>query len=476
MGALDDLLSEESPGGALDRLLANAQPPSLGRKLATGLIREAVRLPTQPGPIQKGFERFVAQHRLETALGTTIGALAGGIPGAALGTGAGEALAQLREGGPGGVPAARRIGQQAVIGAGSEALGLGLGRGLKAIGRAAGAAEEARNVIPTNLRQFFGIPQKSAEALVEDPRAVIKAASLGPKGTTKLASDTVNEARKELPRLISSSNQEYGKVVGAMVSKTKGQTIIPTNQILVKVESELPAYGFDPRIKSVDPLGLSKIRTILGNIRTLANKVDGKISVIGFNRLRVQINAAMGNPRISTQAREVLDIIKGEMDESLISSVGDDLSGAFSSVLEKNSRAREINKALSPVISGKNAPQNITKAIEAGDETGQILEEFEALSGNKFLEPIKTAIRALPFSRNVPILATEGGAGALAMRGPAALASSVPFIGRVFRPPAIAAATSALLAPTQAQRQLLFKRPVQAIAQRVGEGLFAGQQ
>ena|SRR3990167_660057 len=408
MATREDLLKEIAR-----RELAKRQPqgqPSLARR-ALGVVARSPILPI-------------------------AGSIAGGAggPGAFLGAGTGEAARQLAQHaigeGPGtSTEAAKRIAREAAFGGAGGYLGQGASRLVRAM------APEARRVFPGLINALQGIPEKSAESLLADPRGMAAMVKAGPKGLMREAVGFVQNVKLRLGGKLKSSNAEFGALKSQAIQATQGQKVIPIQDILVNTGKDAIEKGFIEGLSSTDRLGLSVINRFKKGITELGRK--GQIGVEDALLLRKQVNQAMRNPKLGNDAKSVLLTFKTSLDEQLDGALGE-LGPKFRGILDEQSTIRGFQEDLMPVLERNTAPSVVAKNLEEGTALGARIEELGGFLGGNIIEPIRQAVRAIPLSADVVKGMTTGSSLVNVAKAPMGLLSRMPYAGRLFSPRATA--------------------------------------
>lgn len=454
--APDNLSKDQYDEIVTDALQKTSNPSSMQEMANTAAMGTA-----DLTPIQDSIKSFIHSRGFLPLAGMTAAGLASGglgIPAAigmsALGAAGGAAAQQIKEAAQGKLQpssgaAAREIAGQGAMGALAEVGGQGLKAGLKAFG------PEARRIGPGLINTITGIPEKSTQALVENPQATAKLAQLGEKGIMGHVVDAVKSARISLGNFLKNSNSQYKSTLEDITASTKGEKIIPVQDIASNTLKDAQQKGFVPGLPSTDRVGLSVIKRFTQSIHQLAGP-SGKLSSNEANLLRVQVNAALGNQSLSNQTRSVLQTFKDSLDAGIEEGIGKDLAAKYTANLEQASTARRLSEKLQPILNSRNGPMSIAKSLESSDELGLNLAEFEQVSGNPVFGPIRQALRAIPFGAETKRGILSGSTGAMGLKGPYSIATNLPYVGRLIAPPMIAKGTAAL--QRLPQTQLPFSR------------------
>jgi len=406
----------------------------IGLKLARAGLEQLATLPGRQGPLQRFQKKLATETPMLPVAGQIAGGIAGGIPGAALGAAGGEALRQVARGGAESPRAAvKGIAGQAALGAAGELPGALLGLGAR------GIIAGARRIGPGLTSRFTGLPLPSTKQLFQIPGETARLAQMALIEIQKRGVEFLMKARPRLKGLVDSSNSVYTAFLKEATLATKGQKVIPIDRAVQNTAIDAIEKGFIEGDPASDRLGMSIIKRQLQGLSVKAGK-SRALTIKEANLARVQLNAALKNPKLSPQTQSVLGTLKDELDESIESGIGKDLGAKFTKILDEQAEVRELKGSLEKVLRSRNAPQVIAKELGTGSELGQRLLRFEELAGKSILEPIKQAVRALPFASEAieGVAATGGGAGTVFTQGPMLAASSLPFLGRLFSPQALA--------------------------------------
>lgn len=313
-----------------------------------------------------------------------------------------------------------------------------------------GLAAYGTRVGPRAAQIFSNAPKIAAEGLAENPQAVNEMAKLGKTGVMKKAVEFLGEARTKLSGLIKNSNSEYNAAQKEVIQATQGAPIIQIDNAVDAAIQKAGEVGFAEGVPISDRAGLSVIKRAIQSYYEPARVAADGSRRIGFdtyNKLRVMVNAAMSNPKLSNQTRAVLSTLKEGIDAGMqqgLSQAGlQELAPKYLATVEKAHEVRQLKSMIDPVLEARNAPQQIAKHLETGSEVGQALDKFDSLTGGS-LKPIKTAISAEFFTSKAPV-EVGAGAGAFLQRSlPSALGFLPTGFGGAFSPKLVASAASGL--------------------------------